>query len=230
MSVNGSSAESRDTESRDTGLDADDSRLIEDPATSTVYLVRHGRTALNASGQLRGLLDPPLDEVGRDEARALAAAIAPSEPILVVSSPLRRAVETAEAIAAECGLTAEIDPALIDRDYGPWAGHRLEDVIAEWGSLDDAPDVEPLADVLERARLVLDDVVQRVGAERAVIVAHDAINRSLIALLDPARWQYPAQVPQRTGCLNVVYHGTDRWLVAKVDVSPLAIAQARLGQ
>ena len=56
-----------------------------------VYLVRHARTALNADGRLRGHLDPPLDDVGRSEARELAVVLASLRPVRVVTSPLRRA-------------------------------------------------------------------------------------------------------------------------------------------
>jgi broad specificity phosphatase PhoE len=52
-----------------------------------VYLARHGRTALNAEGWLRGLRDPPLDEVGIAEACRLADALAVQSPVAVVSSP-----------------------------------------------------------------------------------------------------------------------------------------------
>lgn len=198
-------------------------RPVEGPVT--VYLVRHGRTELNASGQLRGQLDPPLDEVGRQEAEALGAVLAPLEPSVVVTSPLRRAAGTAEAIAGECGLVAEVDPALVDRDYGPWAGSRLEDVLAQWGALSNAPGVEPLDDLLERARLALDDVLARVRSGRAVVVAHDAVNRTLLMALAPGRWQHPEEVPQRTGCLNVLYHDRGGWLVAKADVKPVSVAR-----
>ena len=62
-----------------------------------VFLARHGQTALNAQGRLRGLSDPPLDEVGIAEATRLAAALASKHPTAVICSPLQRAVATAQA-------------------------------------------------------------------------------------------------------------------------------------
>lgn len=56
-----------------------------------VHLARHGQTALNESGVLRGLLDPPLDETGRRQAANLGEALGLRQPSLVVASPLRRA-------------------------------------------------------------------------------------------------------------------------------------------
>jgi broad specificity phosphatase PhoE len=204
--------------------------IVEDPGTTTIYLVRHGRTALNANGQLRGHLDPPLDEVGRAEAKALASVIAPFEPVLVVSSPLLRAVETAGAIADECGLTAEVDDRFVDRDYGSYAGKRVEDVVAQWGSLSNAPGVESVQDIVARAKAALDDVVRRVRPEPAVIVAHDAINRLLLSHLAPGRWSHDEDIPQRTGCLNIVYRGVHRWLVAEVDLMPFFDGDAGVDQ
>ena len=60
----------------------------------------------------------------------------------VHSSPLHRAVTTAEIIARESGVTNQVDPAFNDRDYGPWTGKIKSEVIAEFGSVDAAPGVE----------------------------------------------------------------------------------------
>ena len=82
-------------------------------SNSRVLLVRHGRTALNAENRLRGRLDPDLDEVGRAEVQAIAAELAAMKPTRVVSSPLRRAVQTAEAIARQAGVRVVVDNGLI---------------------------------------------------------------------------------------------------------------------
>jgi broad specificity phosphatase PhoE len=70
------------------------------PDLSIIYFVRHGETILNANGVLRGHLDPPLNRAGQLEAEALARAVGPARPVLIVSSPLQRAVETAGFIAS----------------------------------------------------------------------------------------------------------------------------------
>ena len=116
-----------------------------------IYLVRHGQTPLNESGVLRGLLDPSLDEVGQQQARRLGAVLGPRNPVLVISSPLRRARETAQPVADRAGLEVGIDRCLIDRDYGPWAGMSKESVAARWGSVDNAPGFESRASVRHRA-------------------------------------------------------------------------------
>ena len=83
-----------------------------------VYLARHGQTALNAEGRIRGLEDPDLDEAGRAQAAALGRAFAEVPLCWVASSPLGRARQTAATVAGLHGLEAIADPHLLDRDYG----------------------------------------------------------------------------------------------------------------
>jgi broad specificity phosphatase PhoE len=188
--------------------------------SATIYLVRHGRTALNAEGALRGHLNPPLDETGWREARAIAGVLAPLEPRRIVSSPLRRALETAHCIADGCGIDVDIGAKLVDRDYGQWAGRSPEHVSQEWGRIADAPGVESDDSVLRRAREALEATADSVQGAAAVVVAHDAINRALLASLDPSRFADAEVVPQRTGCFNVLRRSRAGWTVAEVDVYP----------
>ncbi len=83
----------------------------------TIHVVRHGRTEANAGGLLLGRADPSLDEVGRDQAQALAHSLGEGidrERLVVVSSPLRRCRETADAF----GATVVTDERWIELDYG----------------------------------------------------------------------------------------------------------------
>lgn len=183
----------------------------------TLYLARHGQTVLNANGLLRGHLDPPLDSYGQEQASALGAEVAGFRPELILCSPLRRAVETARAIGQRCGLTPKLEPDLMDRDYGAWAGNSSEDVIARWGSIDDAPGVEPIGSVTRRAIAALDRVADR---RRVVMVAHEAVNTVLLSHLEPSNWSSHDQVPQETGCYNVLHRRGGRWAVSEVNISP----------
>jgi len=188
-----------------------------------VLLVRHGRTVLNAENRLRGRLDPELDAVGLAEADALAEALAAREPARVVSSPLRRAVQTAEAIARRAGVRVQVDRGLIDRDYGSWAGHSKDGLIDRWGSVDAAPGVERPDHVLYRACVVLVQQLDFLGPHPVVLVSHDAVNRALLAHLDPALG--PASgIDQRTACWNELVHVMGDWRVELVDQKPRAAA------
>jgi broad specificity phosphatase PhoE len=184
-----------------------------------VYLVRHGQTPLNAAGVLRGLLDPSLDETGRDQARRLGAALGPAMPSAVVASPLRRARQTAQPVADRAGREVTTDQRLIDRDYGQWAGRSRESVVAEWGSVDDAPGVEPMPEVRDRAVRGLTEIARRGRGGTVVAVSHDVVNRELLAAFDAGLGD-PDEIPQDNGCFNTLELRGEEWVVRSVNQIP----------
>jgi broad specificity phosphatase PhoE len=190
---------------------------------ASLFLVRHARTELNADGRLRGRLDVPLDAVGRAEAEALADALAELRPVRVVTSPLRRAVQTAEAITTRTPAPMIMAPGLADREYGQWTGKNEHAVIAEWGSLDEAPGVEPSDAVLRRALAVLNAQVPYLERGPVVLVSHDAVNRLLLAELNLAL-AHADRIGQRTACWNVLRHEDGRWVVIRVDQTAAALS------
>ena len=181
-----------------------------------VYLARHGRTALNAEGRLRGLSDPPLDEVGLAEAARLADVLANKHAVAVICSPLQRAVATAQAIGTSSGVPVTVDVRLNDRDYGPMTGHRREDVEREFGSVDSAPGVEPLTALADRARRAFFELVAEYGPGPIVMVSHDAFNRTLLGQLDGEL----GDVRQRTACSNQLSLVDGAWRVDEYDCKP----------
>jgi probable phosphoglycerate mutase len=90
---------------------------------TTFALVRHGQTDWNAQRRLQGSTDIPLNDVGRGQARDAVAVLSGYEWDAIVSSPLSRAAETADLIAAGLGLSvARHVPELIERSFGPAEG------------------------------------------------------------------------------------------------------------
>ena len=186
---------------------------------TVVYLARHGQTPLNESGALRGLADPSLDEAGREQARRLGTALGPRSPSLVVASPLRRAIETAQPVADRAGLPVTTDQRLVDRDYGPWTGASKESVAARWGSVDDAPGVEPQAAVRDRAVAGLADIARCHRGATVVVVSHDAVNRQVLAAFCPDLGE-PDTIPQDNGCFNTLERRDGTWAVLAVNEVP----------
>ena len=129
-----------------------------------LHLVRHGRTASNASGLLLGRLDPPLDDNGAAQAAAAAALVAQAAPSRVVSSPLRRCRDTAAVIAEAVGAAVEIDERWIELDYGELDGTPIKDVsLATWAAwradIDwRPPGGETLAELGARVRTACEDL------------------------------------------------------------------------
>jgi broad specificity phosphatase PhoE len=184
-----------------------------------VYLVRHGRTPLNAEGVLRGRLDPPLDVAGRVEAAVLGDLFVAVPLAAVVTSPLSRARETAEPIAATARAPLDVDPALTDRDYGPWAGTRQDEVECRFGSLDAAPGVEPAEAFAARVANGLNRLADRWAPGPIAVVAHEAVNRYVLARLVPDLGP-PGGIPQHTGCWNRLERAGGSWSAPIVDGIP----------
>jgi broad specificity phosphatase PhoE len=121
-----------------------------------IALVRHGQTLVNRSGRLQGRTDPELTALGLAQAERLAACLAAASPAVVRTSPLRRAVATAEVIAARAGVRVEVDDRLVELDYGEWDGRVIADIPREaWARWRDdggfaPPGGESLRDVAAR--------------------------------------------------------------------------------
>lgn len=194
--------------------------MSEQPKGQRLYLARHGQTALNAESRLRGLANPPLDETGRAEAAALGLYLHNKGVVAVYSSPLTRAVATAHAIADATDVEPSADDRFNDRDYGPWTGHIKADVIAEFGSVDAAPGVEPVSEVMTRARPALDSVLDQHPEGAVVVVTHDAVIRPLLTALDPEVG--PVAAP--TGSVNELLRLNGAWRIQAVDLVPPTIS------
>jgi probable phosphoglycerate mutase len=153
------------------------------PPTTTrtrLVLVRHGATEHSAAGRFSGRNTLPLDERGREQAARLAKRRF-GEVAAVVSSPLLRAVETAEAIAGPLGLPVDVNDDLIETDFGVWEGLTFAealdadpDVLRKWhGSLDVAPPGgESFAEVGERVERARADLAASYPDSTVVVVSH----------------------------------------------------------
>lgn len=137
-----------------------------------LIFIRHGRTEANARGLLLGHADPGLDDHGMEQAARLSELVGPVD--IVVSSPLRRARET----AAYVGIDVEIDDRFIELDYGEYDGRPVGEVPAQvWAEWKRdisfrPPGGETLAELGVRVRAGCEDWAVA-GAERDVaIVSH----------------------------------------------------------
>jgi 2,3-bisphosphoglycerate-dependent phosphoglycerate mutase len=95
---------------------------------TTILLARHGETDWNRERRFQGHADPPLNEHGRAQARALAAQLASERFDAIYASPLRRARETAEIVAGPLGLPVSTVHGLREVDLGSWSGLTRKEV------------------------------------------------------------------------------------------------------
>ena len=97
-----------------------------------LVMLRHGQTEYNAGSRMQGQLDTDLSELGREQAVAAAEVLAKRQPLLIVSSDLRRALDTAVALGDRSGQPVSIDTRLRETHLGDWQGmtHLEVDAVA----------------------------------------------------------------------------------------------------
>ena len=151
-----------------------------------MVLVRHGETDANRAGLLLGRADPPLNELGLQQAEALAAALRREPDPLVITSPLARAQQTAARIAAASGASLETDSRLIELDYGDWDERRVADIPADAAARWRAdptfapPGGESLAELRARVAPCEDGLREWARDGTAIVVSHVSPIKALI--------------------------------------------------
>ena len=150
-----------------------------------ITFVRHGETAHNRDGRLQGRVDLELSEKGLDQAARAAARFSDSKVDRIFTSPLRRALQTAAAIAEVCGAEIEIDDRLVELDYGEWDGRPLDEIrpARASGWMSDPtfapPGGESLVAVMARVASFCGD---RLGADdRVIAVSHVSPIKAAVA-------------------------------------------------
>ena len=149
---------------------------------TTILLVRHGETDWNLERRVQGHTDRPLNDTGREQARALAETLV-DEPIdAVYSSDLARAHETARIVAERKGLDVTVLPELRERHFGTWEGLTDIEVLerfpqahgGHWG------DAETQDEMDRRVVSAMRRVAEHHEGERVLVVSHGGPVRSVL--------------------------------------------------
>jgi broad specificity phosphatase PhoE len=180
-----------------------------------LLLARHGETADNAHGLILGRRDPPLSTTGRAQATRLAAYARNAGLAAVWCSPLRRATQTAAAVAEAVGAGPTVVADLIESDRGDWEGMPVRHIAAVSPVLHAAfevadpdfafPHGESLRSQLERTRRALTVVAG--GPRPAMVVAHAGTLRA--ALLAVGRRPPPERLLPHGEALEVLWPESD---------------------
>jgi broad specificity phosphatase PhoE len=155
-----------------------------------ILLARHGQTDYNASPRrVQGRLDPPLNDLGRDQARTLAEEAARHPIAALWSSDQLRARETAGIVAAAIGLEPRVDERLAEADWGDWQDRLVDDIAREQPELWERwlasepdwrfPGGESLEEHMERTWAALDDIAAE--GVLALVVCHGGTIRAALA-------------------------------------------------
>jgi len=176
---------------------------------ATLILMRHGETAWNRERRIMGDLDIPLSDAGRAQCEAAAALLESFAINRIVTSPLRRAAETAAIVAARLGTAIETDDRLVEFRFGSWQGSTYEEVAADPAYLAFAAD--PVANRTPGGETAA--CVQRRGLEAlaalraddcALLVTHGDIIRTLLCHLLAAPLSAYRRIRTDNGGLSAV--------------------------
>lgn len=182
---------------------------------TTLYLIRHGATASNEQTPpiLQGSgVDSPLSELGQKQAEATGKLLTSLKLDAVRSSPMARAISTAKAIAAPHDLPVSTVENLHEIDVGDWEG-------LDWGTISEqTPDAyrqfmedsgthgylggESYQDVLDRVLPPIERLIKEFEGRTIAVVAHKAVNRSLLASLLGLEMRRAKDLPQDNCCVN----------------------------
>lgn len=153
-----------------------------------IYLIRHGETESNRKGIFRGRLDIPLSQNGKEQAKDLRGYFEDSPVDAVYTSPLSRAVETAETVFP--GHQVIKEPLLDNLDLGEWSGmeksivqERFPRQWQDWVTRPESitfPGGERLADVHRRSQLFFEKVLAA-ETEAIAVVSHRSVVKVMIA-------------------------------------------------
>lgn len=183
-----------------------------------LILVRHGETIHNVAGIAQGWNDSVLSDAGQRQVQAVAQRLRTYSPDAIYSSPLGRALSTAEAIAAATGLPIATLDDLREMNYGQWEGRSFLDVRREFADayhrwIADAespsPDGESHADVRRR----LERAFQSIDAKRPVVVTHGTAIRIGATALMELPVMASRHFAQDNAAINVFFRRGERFVL-----------------
>ena len=146
---------------------------------TTILLARHGETDWNREGRWQGWADPPLNELGRRQAAALAEELRDTPFDAVYTSDLKRAHETAEIVAALHGVSVVADRELREIDIGSWSGLTKPEIEKRFPE-GERPDGETTEQHSARVVAAVERIAREHHGERILIVTHGGTMHRLI--------------------------------------------------
>lgn len=184
-----------------------------------LILVRHGETVHNVAGIAQGWGDSELSERGQEQVARLAEHLSRFDPDAIYSSPLLRAMTTAESISKSIGLPIKLLDGLREMNYGRWEGQRFLEVrksdeasYRRWISEEDfpCPEGESHAQVLARVNQALQAAS---AAKRPVLVTHGTAIRIAATALLGLPLSASRNFAQDNAAINVFVRRQDHWVL-----------------
>src|SRR5688572_10984872 len=190
--------------------------------TTELILIRHGETAWNRERRMQGQTDTPLSDIGRAQAQALGQRLARHAFAAIYSSDLKRAWDTAAAIAQTSGRTVVSEPRLRERTFGIFEGLTYDEMTQRYPgeharfSMREpdyaVPGAESPRQFFERSLGCLEDIVAAHPGETVVAVTHGMVLDTLYRAAHKLPLQVKREAPLLNASLNVFHRDAQAWI------------------
>jgi phosphoserine phosphatase len=194
---------------------------------TSIYLVRHGQTAWNKEEIFRGRTDVPLDETGLRQAELAGKYFKGMEIHSIYSSPLSRALETAQKIARFHNIKVQPLQGILDMSFGKWEGQSHLDIqkndreiYRQWREephLVSLPSGESLDDVRVRAMAALEEVIRNHPGKTLILVSHRVVNKVLICGILGLDNSHFWQITQDTTAINLIRYKEGKYILTLMN-------------
>lgn len=186
--------------------------ISKDPENKTVIcIVRHGETDWNAQGRLQGREDIELNDAGREQALKMAAWLIRETWDAIVSSPLKRAFETAQIIARRLSISEiMVEEKITERDYGEASGLWPEERRSRFQ--EGIPGQEDFEMLRLRAMAGIEKIANDHMGKRILVISHGALTNSILYTLSGGEFG-SFKTRLKNGCMNQITLHKGKWTV-----------------
>lgn len=149
-----------------------------------IYVVRHGQTDYNIKKVFQGHIDIPLNETGEKQAQETASKFRNIEVDMILVSPLKRTLQTAQYISQITGVPITIEERLIERSFGDMEGHQSREdwnikMMLDYEKNYDIENIEPIQSLFKRVYDFLDEIIEKYKDKNLVLVTHGAVSQPI---------------------------------------------------
>jgi uncharacterized phosphatase len=178
---------------------------------TTICIIRHGETDWNSQGRLQGHEDTELNELGRAQAIQVASYFEAEPWDVIVSSPLKRAYETAQIIGSQLSISKiQIVDEIIERCYGSASGLLYEERRSRFP--DGIPDQEDFEHLRLRAMVGLTKIANDFVGKRIIVVSHGGLINSILYSLSGSEFgSFTTRL--KNGSINKIIQMNNIWTV-----------------
>ncbi|HKL98945.1 MAG TPA: histidine phosphatase family protein [Mobilitalea sp.] len=184
-----------------------------------IYLIRHGETDWNLEGRLQGREDIPLNQNGMQQAKYCGRAFKNREIKKIITSPLIRAVKTAEIIAESIGISQVLlDERLIERDFGPLAGLTY-DKKKHFDTFGKEEGIEPWEELNKR---LIDCIIEQAEAnlgEDIIMVSHGGAINAVVSVLTGGEMG-SGKTRLKNSCISIIQYDDGKLNLDVYNLSP----------